>query len=65
MGGGPKRTIFSSVNDCCANVVWASTYLIAFVQNFTIKTVDLRTGRASLANEKRAPAASGPVPRRR
>jgi hypothetical protein len=43
-GGGARHTVFSStafVN----NVVWVSRYLIAFDNDFSIDTVDIRTGK--------------------
>jgi hypothetical protein len=42
--GGRRQTIFSS-SACCSGVVWASRRLIAFDQNVTVKTIDVRTRR--------------------
>jgi hypothetical protein len=41
--GGARHTVFSSTA-FLNNVVWASRYLIAFDNDFSIDTVDIRTG---------------------
>jgi hypothetical protein len=41
-GGGPRRTVYSA-SDFVDNVVWASRYVIAFDNDFSVDAVDIRT----------------------
>ena len=39
------RTLYSSNDSCCRNIVWVTQRLIAFVDDYHLKTADLATGR--------------------
>jgi tricorn protease-like protein len=44
---GKMRTLYRSNDSCCTNVVIASPTLVAFDDDYNVKTVDLRTGHVS------------------
>jgi hypothetical protein len=44
-GTRDKRTVYSSSDSCCTEVTWVSPSLIAFDDDYNVKTVDLSSGR--------------------
>ena len=45
VGASAKRTVYSSNDACCSNLVWATPRLIVFADDYRVKTVDVTTGR--------------------
>jgi hypothetical protein len=44
-GTPDKRTVYSSSDSCCTEITWVSPSLIAFDDDYNVKTLDLSTGR--------------------
>lgn len=44
-GAGKKRTVYSSSDSCCTEVAWVSPSLVAFDDDYRVKTVEPSSGR--------------------